>query len=265
MELKNKKFTDIKTGKVLTVIDQFENIAILSDKTKIDARKLLDRSSYDEYIDPNNFFKTESTLNYFADKIKSIPNDVIEKIQDNGDIHVPSVSGFSPTTNESAVLPYDHEDERRMLEEKVRQMTPQMKNSPTNNQFEMLKDIIGSDDEAPSFIKTDGPKPTNDIQRNVNNNVSKNTDQDPIQLLFKSTKKNQPVNISLDFEYLIPRSDLIKMLEDSYDESIIDYLTNEFTSNIIGNPILIKQKIKEKITNIVYKDINSISEESNKE
>ena len=39
MNLNNKIFKDNRTGEVLKVIDSFENIAILENKTKIDAPK----------------------------------------------------------------------------------------------------------------------------------------------------------------------------------------------------------------------------------
>ncbi len=52
-------------------------------------------------------------------------------------------------------------------------------------------------------------------------------------------------------------------MEDSYNTSIIDFLATEFTDNILKNPHLIEDMIKQKIKEVVYgvevrvKDVNS--------
>jgi hypothetical protein len=42
------------------------------------------------------------------------------------------------------------------------------------------------------------------------------------------------------------------MMEDSYEISIIDYLAKEFTKNLLNNPSIIEDKIRESIKDIVY-------------
>jgi hypothetical protein len=53
------------------------------------------------------------------------------------------------------------------------------------------------------------------------------------------------------------------MMEDSYNTSIIDFLAAEFTDNLLKNPQIIEDMIKQKIKEVVYgaevevKDVNS--------
>jgi hypothetical protein len=59
-------------------------------------------------------------------------------------------------------------------------------------------------------------------------------------------------NISLDIKNKIPRLDFIEMMEDSYETSIIDFLSEEFTNELLKNPDTIKDMIKSKINTLVY-------------
>jgi hypothetical protein len=47
------------------------------------------------------------------------------------------------------------------------------------------------------------------------------------------------------------------MMEDSYEVSIIDFLSDEFTKEVLNNPQIIKESIKNKIKEIVYGKVNS--------
>ena len=72
--------------------------------------------------------------------------------------------------------------------------------------------------------------------------------------MFKNVKRNREFNISIDIQNKIPRPDFIEMMEDSYNTSIIEFLADEFTNNILNNPSIIKNKIIDEIRRIVYKE-----------
>ncbi len=76
--------------------------------------------------------------------------------------------------------------------------------------------------------------------------------EDPIITMFKNVKRNKEFSISLEIKNMIPRPDFIEMMEDSYNTSIIDFLAKEFTNNLISNPNIIEDMIKDKIKEIVY-------------
>ena len=234
-DVKNKKFVDLSTNETVKVIDQFENIAVLNNKTRIDVRRLTDTTYFDEYIDPQSFFG-ERDYSIFTDKIKSIPNDILEKIDDN--------------INQSAIIEVDIADEKRALQRKADELykseNPIQK---ANSQLEKFKDII---DEEPYV----DPKPF--IQPVVQvTTVTPSTPSpiqvvsDPIINMFKNTKKNTDFKLTISFEDKIPRLDFIEMMEDSYETSIIDYLSSEFTNQILSDPSFIKRQIKEEINRMI--------------
>ena len=246
---KNKKFYDLITGKIVTIIDQFEDVAVLEGKQRLNINKLLDKSLYEEYIDPNTFF-TSGSLQVLADKIKSIPNDVLSSIKEE--------------ESESIVMPYDPEEEKRLILEKARAVNPA--NSMVN-QMEKFRGIL--DDESVSELpvksvtssETRTQLPVTSPEQNENSQQStfekvdlivRNVEDDPIVKLFKNVKRKQDFSFSFTVENKIPRPDFIEMMEDSYEYSLIDFLAEEFTQNILSDSESIKEKIKSELTELVY-------------
>ena len=259
--VKNKKFVDINTNRQVSVIDQFENIAILDNKQKVDVNRLLDRNFFDQYIDPKEFFN-ESNLSVFTEKIKSIPNDVLNQMEDTS----------VPYTE------YDPEEEKRILLEKANRMTNTNINQAMN-QMDKFRQFLDPEDE----IQMPTPLPQGDtsvrIVEDVNNSprpfIQPNpsvtspkekvkTEQfvsqpqpvqqpnDPMISMFKNIKRNQGFNVNIKIDGKIPRPDFIEMMEDSYEVSIIDYLADEFTNKLLSDPSFIRNKIKEEINKVVY-------------
>lgn len=236
--LKNKQFTDLVDGKVVTVSDQFENIAILDNGQRIDVKRLLDPAYFDEYIDPRNFFG--DTYNIFAEKIKSVD---LSQIKDEEPV------------NDSAIIEVDPAQERREMEERARQMAQQMNpNSAVQKQVELLKEILGEDEDLPVIESvpvtqvTVNEKPQVQTTKQV---VQPKAD-DPIITMFKNVKRNKDFSFNFTIEGKIPRVDFIEMMEDSYETSIIEFLAQEFTQNLISNPEMIKARIVQEIKSIVY-------------
>lgn len=247
--LKNRRFTDTSTNESFQVKDQFENIAILSNNQRVDVKRLLDSNFYDEQIDPKDFLSQQSLVS-LAEKIKSIPSDALNNMKDD---------------DGPAVMEYDPEEEKRMLMEKARQMTNP--NSAAQSQIEKFKDLMDEEDipviqpyQPTHQNQSNQPVDTYDTNAYMtptmeNNNLPYTTppQEDPMIVMFKNTKKNTDLKITFDVENKIPRPDFIEMMEDSYEVSIIDYLSEEFTKQILENPSIIKNKIKEEINKIVYK------------
>lgn len=279
--VRNKKFTDVVSNKILTVNEQIENIAVLDNGQRIDVNRLLNPMYFDEYIDPNAFFST-NTFNIFAEKIKSIPNEVLEKLPEN----------------DSAIIAnYDVEEEKRMVAEKYNlQQNNRQAQISAQRQLELLKNIVGeeeySNDELTKMINpntipqqniTYNPPPQDEtiirinvedseevkqeivttppekIRREVKQEVVQEVKQilkeevkeDPITTIFKNVKKNTDFSFSLDISEKIPRLDFLEMMEDSYEVSIIDYLASEFTKKLLTDPTLLKDKIANEIRSLI--------------
>ena len=339
MNYTNKKFTDLTNGRVVEVISQFDDVAVLSDKTRIKVNRLSDRNYFDEYIDPQAFLKNENLFANFADKIhnslNSIPDDSVTRIsvtrddvnedypEDNQasypqnrkvDLNnIPGSTKISPTFNESAVLMSDPEAEKMELIRKYGMGSTQMSSISENNhnalntQMDRMRGlgILDEDDELPKLpsssvedihkkeeekinntlfegVKMEDapfiPKSVANTMRermpeqwppispkipiNVNQNRYDSQVQpkqnevvdDPIIKMFQNVKRNTQFNIDVTINEKIPRLDFIEMMEDSYNQSIIDFLSDEFTNRLLSNPSIIRDMIKEKITKMVYKN-----------
>ena len=83
--------------------------------------------------------------------------------------------------------------------------------------------------------------------------------------MFKKTKRNTEFKMTIDLEKKIPRLDTIEMLEDSYETSIIEYLAQEFTNEILSNPNLIRDKIIEELKSMLEGNVKKPSKSVKKE
>jgi hypothetical protein len=254
MSLDNKKFKNNKTGEVVQVISSFENIAILENREKAQVADLLNPSLYTEEIDPSSFFSNQGAYNILADKIKNIPSHMIK--DDDGIVNVDSSYSdeFRPSMNESAIVMSSEEDERAELARKYGASMDS--NSQLQKQSEAFSRILGDSDDLPN-IPT---QPQQEIQRvevrrdevTTTQQIQRVEVEDPIITMFRKTKRNVEFKVNFDFNDKIPRLDFIEMMEDSYETSMIDFLADEFTNKILQDPSLIRNKIKEKIKQLVY-------------
>lgn len=297
MNLAKRKFKNNLTGEVVEVLDSFEDIAVLENMTRVSVKQLTNTSLFTEVastsvpnsprlnedvIDPTSFFSSQNAYNALAEKIKNIPTDKLP--QDDPINEVVSVSAdrdFGPVSNESAVMMVSEEDEKAALAAKYGIVNPPVESIQRQNdafarilgdesqnelpqvpqyqqpvQEEPVTRVEVNRDEAPAFNNEDAKQNWNNDQFKVQPVV-----EDPIIRMFKGVKRNVDFNISLDIINKIPRLDFIEMMEDSYETSIIDFLADEFTNNLLENPKVIRDMIKNKIHTMVYgeavKEVNS--------
>lgn len=258
MSISNKTFKNNKTGETIKVIDSFEDIAILENKGKEKVSNLLNPDLYTEQIDLNSFFNTQGAYNVLAEKIKNIPVDQI-KDEAGGEVmvNIDGSSQFRPQTNESAIIQVSEEDERAELARKYGATNPQ---NDAAKQAEAFNRLLNPDSEEPVqtvVVNREEPSPIRESRP-----VVQTQSEDPIITMFKNVKRIKDFSISLEIKNKIPRPDFIEMMEDSYNTSIIDFLAAEFTDNLLRNPQVIEDMIRQKIKEVVYgaevgvKDVN---------
>lgn len=248
MSISNKTYKNNRTGETIKVIDSFEDIAILENKGKEKVSNLLNPEMYTEQIDLNSFFNTQGAYNALADKIKNIPADRI-KDEPGGEImvNVDGNSQFRPQSNESAIIQVSEDDERAELARKYGAVNPQNDLEKQNQAFNKL---LNPDAEEPiQTIQVNREEPQVQMQSRP---VIQTQSEDPIVTMFKNVKRVKDFSISLEIKNKIPRPDFIEMMEDSYNTSIIDFLAAEFTDNLLRNPQMIEDMIKQKIKEMVY-------------
>lgn len=273
MSLANKSFKNNLTGEVVTVIDSFENIAILENKQKLNVTQLMNPALYTEEIDPMSFFNNQGAYNILAEKIKSIPQDQIG--DDNGEMNVAGVNRIDIPRGieqeESIVTMSSEEDEKAALAAKYGIINPPTESLQRQN--DAFAKILGEESEAELSQVPQYQQPVQEQVTRVEVNREEKEEfsreyvqpvqrievEDPIIKMFKGVKRIVEFNISLDIKNKIPRLDFIEMMEDSYETSIIDFLADEFTNELLKNPATIKDMIKSKINNLVYGEIKSES------
>lgn len=269
---KGKKYTDLTTGNIIEIKDHFEDIAILDNNSKIKLNRLLDKNFFDEYIDPSLFFKNDNLLSTFAQKIKQIPDEIITNMNESSTNNSDNINGSTsirPLFDEPAVLQSDPEVEKEELMRKYN-----IQSNPINDaqrQLDKFKQLLGDENEEPApqrvLVRREEPPIEEKVQEVIVNRDEPVRDEinqlkfeDPIITMFKNCKRNKEFKITLDIENKIPRPDFIEMMEDSYNTSIIEFLADEFTNNLLSNPNIIKDKIKSEISKLVYGDSPQIKE-----
>lgn len=268
MSLNNRTFKDNTTGEILKVVDSFENIAYLENKTKIDTRRLVDPNYFTEQVDPTSFFNNQNAYDSLFEKIKTIPSENIP--DENGEVR-PNISidnTYRPDDNDSAVIYGSIDDER---EELARKYGVNLDNNQSiTKQNEAFAKILEDSDEldelptvpAPKQVINDEP-PVQRVEIDRDNGtvivngqdtepVYSKPKEDPIYTMFRGVKRSVEFSIDLKLENKIPRLDFIEMMEDSYEKSIIDFLADEFMRELLKDPKALKESIKSKIKDMVY-------------
>jgi hypothetical protein len=174
---------------------------------------------------------------------------------------------MNPLFTDSAVLPYDPEDERRELLEKAKMMYKTRNSTNLDNLRHLIDEDVEDYQPRPNTNDTNVepivndyiPTPTQPSNERVvpQVQIQQNQNVDPIISMFRNVKRNNDFSLSFSINHKIPRLDFIEMMEDSYNTSIIDFLAEEFTNIILLNPNLIKNKISEEIRNLVFKRYES--------
>jgi hypothetical protein len=236
-----------------------------------------------EKIDPNHFLNNQR--NPILEQIRSLSTDIIDKLPP--DNMSSRRDNFYPTDNSFAVLPEDPEMERQELEKKYninssavtnnaieqanaqmnrllndpkwgKMISEEMNYQPQSKVTQQTQAVV---QQTQPVVQTkndnyDYQPQTRQVDPVVETKYQQQSFVDPIVSMFQKAKRTTNFKISLDIEKKIPRLDFIEMMEDSYETSIIDYLAQEFTEQILSNPNLIKTKISDEIRNMLYKKAN---------
>jgi hypothetical protein len=70
---------------------------------------------------------------------------------------------------------------------------------------------------------------------------------------FKKMKRNNDVTINVKFVERIPKLDFIKMMDENFDQGVMDYLIDDITEKIIASPQIISAQVRDQLTELIYK------------
>ena len=266
MSLVNKSFKNKITGDTFTIIDVYQNVAITDNKEKIDTKLLMNdklfspvsgevresfsfKKSGEDIVDPQRFFENQNAYNYLAETIKKIDTSRIKEENQSTNVSYPN-SDFN-VSNESAIVYSDPQDE---IEELKRKYGATSVDDSLRKQNEAFARILDPQEEVQSIEVPRSPAPQEQQEYYpVNQPVQRIEAVDPVTSMFRNVKRNLDFNINLKIEGKIPRLDFIEMMEDSYEISIIEYLAEEFTNNLLSDPSIIRNKIISEIKSMIDK------------
>ncbi len=263
MNLANRSFKNNQTGEVVKVIDSFENIAILENKTKIDVRRLSNPALFTEQIDPTSFLDTSGAYNSIFEKIKQLPTEGMP--YDNTEVQsrtsmlpgetlvTPSQSSGFPIEDEPAVYISSAEDERAEL---ARKYGISQDSSAIERQNQAFAKILGDDEGEVQRveIKRDadtGSVVSSELVSPITTPAPQEVQVDQYEM-FRGIKRTVEFKLDLPLTNKIPKLEFIEMMEESYDKSIIDFLAQDIAEEIIKNPDALRDSIKAKINEMVY-------------
>lgn len=175
MELKNRQFKNNITNEIVKVIDSFENVVILDDRTKTSPLVILNPNLYTEIgtgvinesfdtfapqktllsdeVDVNSFFGNQVAYNSLADKIKNIPAGQMGNEHNEGSIQVnvdmanqANANSFIPPSQENIVYEVSEEDEKQALARKYGIASPDV--DSISKQNEAFKSLLGEDEDV---------------------------------------------------------------------------------------------------------------------
>jgi hypothetical protein len=278
MDFINKTYKNRLTGDSFTIIDQYQNVAITSNKEKINTvllqndklfietsasisppKSINESSTFqksEDLVDPTKFFDNQITYDTFAQSIKNVD---LSKVKDDNSNQGLNYPNNLPVSNESAIIMSDPEDE---IEELKRKYGATTVDNSVRKQNEVFSRILDPQQEPEQVTQVQ----VNNVQQIEANREYVEPDQpyieppiqridvqDPIISMFKNVKRNLDFKINLKVDGKIPRLDFIEMMEDSYEISIIEFLADEFTEKLLNDPSIIRNQIINEIKSMIDK------------
>jgi hypothetical protein len=70
---------------------------------------------------------------------------------------------------------------------------------------------------------------------------------------LKKMKRNHDVTLNIKYIERIPKLDFIKMMDENFDQGVLEYLIEDITEKIMNSPQIIQSQIREQLTDLVYK------------
>jgi len=216
MDNTGKKY-DIE-GTIRTVQRIDENFAYFDGNVTV--KRYLLGTKYEEFLDPEDFFKkSNNSLENMANQIKNY----------NGPLNENHNEGTSVKMTGVIQKPY---------EDKV--VPPVQKYVPQSEQSHTVQKNYNFEEQQRH-------------NQNINNPVQPIFQQEnPEEALFKKLKRNYNAKFDLQIEEKIPTIDFIKMMNDNFEMSIIDYLSNQMVNKMLQDPSKLRKQLKDQLETMVY-------------
>jgi hypothetical protein len=257
MNIQGKTYKRSLDGKTVTVTGVEGDIAILENNTKVNIDTLLNSGEFIETPNVDLFSQNNNGfMNSIFNSVKNIPDNILSNIRDNVDNSL-SVRAEGVVENHNAAVAdvynrasNDINDPRQAEELRKKAIELQRKAmEETKRQTELINSSYLEEGEGvntPEFkevsIKEQSPQSP---QKTISND-------NPMSVMFKGFKRVKEFKCKIEISEMIPNYELIKMFEDGYEMSIIDFLTDEILNKVASDPNLLRKEIKKNLEMAVY-------------
>ena len=142
-------------------------------------------------------------------------------------------------------------DPKQALIDKYKIHTP--KTDTKLNEIVHGKESDDSNDDNNDDNSDENIKPTKQpsTQPKMNPSQKIEREENPVHQMFDKAKKTHSISVNLKLDEKIPEKNVIKMMEENFDESAIDYYTNEIFIKLMETPEIIETQVKEAINKYV--------------
>ena len=218
-------------GKVMTLQREEGDFAYFDNNVAI--KRFLLGTKYDEYMDPADFFNATGNLNKIAEQLKSTDPKMFEN-NNGGGTQVNTQNLYQNTVDK--IVP------------------PVQKYVPENN-------VHTNTTQNYNFEKQ--PIQPTHVNNQVNNVYQP---ESPELSLFKKLKRSNKVSFDIKIDEMIPTFDFIRMMNENFETSIIDYVSTQAIEKLLKDPTLLRKQIKQQLEIMVYgkvqeDDVEIISEQ----
>jgi hypothetical protein len=222
-------------GEVKEVINEDDSFAHFSGGVAI--KKYLLGTKYEEYLDPSTFFNNSKTMMDIANKIKQHDGPVNES-HTGTQVNMQNVYQ-KPHAEDAVVPPVQKFDPNRHNQNSYQTQEYEFNNQQNTQQHHVQN-----------------------VNTNSHNHVPQNNQQtyqhvppvqeNPEEALFKKLKRNTKAVFELKVEEMVPTTDFIRMMNDNFEMSIIDFLSKQAVDKLLRDPEKLRKQIKDQLETTVY-------------
>lgn len=252
-------YIDNSNNKTITIISESNGIVLLSDGNKVDSNYFYNSGNYIiresansnvtnnqniDRVDPNTFFNSSTPMNSLVGNFQNLDTSNMSDSPMGGS-SVEIIDPGSEMVGDSNYSTQDMEEERRRIQRDIDNYKPP---KPTHHIEE--GDYIDPWDEVP--VEDVNNRPTQVISESNIKQDAPQREENPLIMLVKQAKKVNKFKVNIPLDAMLPKYDLIKMFEESYDFDIIGMIADEIIDDILTDRESLRDLVKSSIKQKVY-------------
>jgi len=207
-----------------------------------------------ENIDPNTINETPSG---------GVNTRIIDPVENHSSAQRELNTGISnTTTSESDEMIERAKQNQLKLDAKIKKQTNKIAKIVDGVEDDMITPQVNRNLEGATIDGDEIRDTSVNVIEDVGSSSSANSNSTPlnnqghhprdeVNPMFTKMKRTKKVSLKIDIDEMMPGKDLLKMLEEGFEDSVLDYLTDEIASKVLSDAT-IKSQIHTKLYEYVY-------------